>query len=232
MHLPPLVRATLIRRYKRFLADCRLDTGEEITAHAANSGSMLGLVTPGSRVWLSKSPDPKRKLAYSWELVEAHGGYVNVNTSRPNAIVARAIGAGLIPELAGYATLRQEVKYGVNSRIDILLEDPVKGRAFVEVKSVTLSRKPGHAEFPDAVTARGAKHLVELASEVARGNRAVMLYLVQIPAATQLSFARDIDAGYGAAFDLAFAGGVEAIACLAEVTPEAIVVTGTIPLIP
>jgi sugar fermentation stimulation protein A len=231
MLLPQLIPATLIRRYKRFLADCRLDTGEDVTAHAANSGSMLGLTTPGSRVWLSHSIDPKRKLAYSWELVEAHGGHVNVNTARPNAIVAHAIRDGLIPELAGYATLRQEVKYGVNSRIDILLEDPVKGRAYVEVKSVTLSRMPGHAEFPDAVTSRGAKHLVELMHEVRSGNRAVMLYLVQIPAATRFSIARDIDIAYGAALDRALAAGVEAIACLAHVTPQSIVVTGSIPLV-
>jgi len=231
MQLPPLIPATLIKRYKRFLADCRLDTGEEVTAHTANSGSMLGLVAPGSRVWLSQSSDPKRKLAYSWELVEAHGGHVNVNTARPNAIVSHAIRAGLIPELAGYAALAHEVRYGVNSRIDILLDDPVKGRAYVEVKSVTLSRATGHAEFPDAVTTRGAKHLVELTNEVANGNRAVMLYLVQIPQATRFSIARDIDIAYGTALDLALAGGVEAIACLARVTPQSIVVTGSVPIV-
>jgi len=231
MRLPSLVPATLIKRYKRFLADCILDTGEEIVAHAANSGSMLGLATPGSQVWLSKSQDPKRKLAYSWELVEAHGGLVNINTSRPNAIVAEAIASGAIQQLSGYANLKQEVKYGINSRIDILLEDPVKGRAYVEVKSVTLARVPGLAEFPDAVTSRGAKHLAELTNEVASGHRAVMLYLVQIPAATGFSIARDIDRLYGAAFDLATAGGVEAVACLCRVTIEDISVMGTIPLI-
>jgi sugar fermentation stimulation protein A len=231
MRLPTLIPATLVRRYNRFLADCILDTGEEIIAHTANSGSMLGLAHPGSRVWLSKSADPKRKLAYSWELVEAHGGLVNVNTSRPNAIVAEAIASGAIPQLSGYSNLKPEVKYGVNSRIDILLDDPVKGRAYVEVKSVTLARVPGIAEFPDAVTARGAKHLAELANEVANGNRAVMLYLVQIPAATGFSIARDIDVLYGRAFDLATAGGVEAIACLCGISTEEIAIIGTVPLV-
>jgi sugar fermentation stimulation protein A len=232
MRLPTLVPATLTRRYKRFLADCVLETGEEIVAHTANSGSMLGLCAPSSRVWLSKSTDPNRKLSHSWELVEAHGGLVNVNTARPNAIVAEAIAAGQIPELSGYATLRREVKYGINSRIDLLLEDPQRGRAFVEVKSVTLTRTPGRAEFPDAVTARGAKHLAELVNEKANGHRAVMLFLVQVPAAATFGIAADIDPTYDAAFRRARAAGVEAIACLARVSLTSIDVVGTIPLAP
>ena len=231
MRLPPLIPATLIRRYKRFLADCVLDTGKEITVHAANPGSMLGLAEPGSRIWLSRSTDSKRKLAYSWELVEAQGGLVNINTSRSNAIVAEAIATGLVPGLTGYASLRPEVRYGVSSRIDFLLEDPVRGRAFVEVKSVTLSRAAGLAEFPDAVTLRGAKHLVELTNEVVGGHRAVMLYLVQIPSSIGFAIARDIDPRYGAAFDLARAAGVEVIACLCRVTTTEISVVDTIPLV-
>jgi sugar fermentation stimulation protein A len=231
MQLPPLQPATLIKRYKRFLADCRLDDGTEVTAHTANSGSLLGLATPGARIWISTSDDPARKLKYSWELVEAYGGFVNVNTSRPNRIAAEAITSGAIPSLAGYATLRGEVKYGKNSRIDLLLEDPVKGIAYVEVKSVTLSRSPGLAEFPDAVTARSAKHLDELVGEVRRGNRAVMLYLVQVPDAKRFSLARDIDPAYAQAFAHAQANGVEAIAALARVTTAEIRVIGDIPVV-
>lgn len=231
MLLPPLQPATLIKRYKRFLADCRLDDGPEVTAHTANSGSLLGLATPGARIWISTSDDPARKLRHSWELVEAYGGLVNVNTSRPNRIAAEAISAGAIPALAGYATLRGEVKYGKNSRIDLLLEDPVKGIAYVEVKSVTLSRDKGLAEFPDAVTARGAKHLEELIGEVQRGHRAVMLYLVQVPDATQFSLASDIDPTYARAFAHARASGVEAIAAHARVTTEAIDVIGALPIV-
>ena len=232
MQLPPLIPATLVQRYKRFLADCRLDSGEIVTAHVANSGSMLGLATPGMRVLLSRSDDPKRKLSHSWELVEAHGGLVNVNTARPNAIATEAIALGHIPTLAGYASLAREVKYGVNSRIDIRLDDPQRGRAFVEVKSVTLARADRLAEFPDAVTARGAKHLSELTNEVAAGHRAVMLYLVQIPDAAGFAIARDIDAAYGLAFDAATAAGVEAIACLCRISPAEITVSGTVPLVP
>ncbi|MDR3494859.1 MAG: DNA/RNA nuclease SfsA [Ancalomicrobiaceae bacterium] len=231
MQLPALIPGTLIRRYKRFLADIELDGGEIVTAHCANSGSMLGLATPGSRVHLSHSPDPKRKLAYSFELIEAHGGLVNVNTARANGVAAEAIAAGTLPAFAGYATLRREVAYGVNSRVDILLEDPEKGRAYVEVKSVTLGRRPGLAEFPDAVTARGAKHLAELSDMVAEGHRAAMLFVVQVPESTGFSLAADIDPTYARAFAAARAAGVEAIAALATVTPEAITVTGTIAII-
>lgn len=231
MQLPPLQPATLIKRYKRFLADCQLADGSVVTAHIANSGSLLGLATPGARIWISTSDDPARKLKHSWELVEAHGGLVNVNTSRPNRIADEAITLGAIPSLAGYATLRGEVKYGKNSRIDLLLEDPRKGLAYVEVKSVTLSRNAGLAEFPDAVTTRGAKHLEELVGEVQRGNRAVMLFLVQVPDAKRLSLASDIDPAYAQAFAHARANGVEAIAVLARVTTEEIRVTGVIPVV-
>lgn len=230
MRLPPLVPATLLKRYKRFLADCRLDDGSETTAHVANSGSLLGMTTPGTRIWISTSDDPARKLKHSWELVEAHGGLVNVNTSRPNRIAEEAIRDGAIPALAGYASVRGEVKYGKNSRIDLLLEDPARGRCYVEVKSVTLSRQKGIAEFPDAVTSRGAKHLDELVGEVKAGNRAVMLYLVQVPDAKAFSLARDIDPAYAEAFIRARAHGVEAIAALAHVTTEEIRVIGEVPL--
>jgi sugar fermentation stimulation protein A len=224
----PLVSATLVRRYKRFLADVLLPTGEQITVHVATPGSMLGLAAPGARVWLSKSANAKRKLAHSWELVEVDFGggaeIVGINTGHPNLLVAEAIAAGAIVEIAGYASARREVKYGRNSRVDFLLEAPDRPPCYVEVKNVHLMRRPGLAEFPDCVTARGAKHLAELADMVAAGSRAVMLFLIQIGSATRFALARDIDPAYGAAFDKARAAGVEAIAYTCGVTTEGIVV--------
>ena len=230
----PLIPATLIKRYKRFLADVRLAGGETITAHVANPGAMTGLATPGARVWLSKSDNPSRKLAYSWELVEADFGagveLVGVNTAHPNGLVGGALAAGAIPQLAGYESIRREVKYGKNSRVDFLLEDRSRPRCYVEIKNVHLMRQPGLAEFPDAVTARGAKHLDELADAVAAGARAVMLYVIQIGSAGRFALARDIDARYGAAFDRARAAGVEAIAWRCTIDREGIEVTTPVPI--
>lgn len=212
----PLVPATLIRRYKRFLADVRLPSGDEITVHVANPGGMIGLALPGANVWLSKSENAKRKLAYSWELVEVDFGsgleLVGVNTAHPNLIVAEAIAAGAIPELSGYTGIRREVKYGRNSRIDLLLTDPARAPCYVEVKNVHLMRRRGLAEFPDAVTARGTKHLDELAAVVSAGGRAVMMYLIQIASADRFALAADIDPAYAHAFARASAAGVESLA--------------------
>ncbi|MFN4167687.1 MAG: DNA/RNA nuclease SfsA [Pannonibacter phragmitetus] len=216
----PLIRGRLVKRYKRFLADVVLDSGEEITAHCANPGSMLGLNAPGSLVYLSRSDNPARKLAWSWEIIEADGALVGISTAHPNKLVEEALLAGLIPELSGFASLRREVKYGKNSRIDILLEGADGGLTYVEVKNVHLMRQPGLAEFPDSVTARGAKHLVELEDMVRAGHRAVMVYLVQRPDCSELDFAADIDPAYAAALKQAMAGGVEAHAIGCEVTPE------------
>jgi sugar fermentation stimulation protein A len=218
----PLVPGRLVRRYKRFLADCLLDSGEEVTAHVANSGSMLGLATPGSLVYLARSSDPKRKLAWSWQLVEAGDALVGIDTGLSNRIVAEAIGAGRIPALAGYETLRREVRYGANSRVDMLLEGEGRPPCYVEVKSVTLSRRPGVAEFPDAVTARGAKHLAELAAMVQQGARAVLVYLMQRGDCDRFELAGDIDPAYVAAAELARAAGVEMLVVRAAVTPAGI----------
>jgi sugar fermentation stimulation protein A len=228
----PLVAARLVKRYKRFLADVVLDeTGETVTAHCANSGSMLSLARPGARVWLRKSDDPKRKLAWSWILEETLAGdCVCIDTSLPNALVAEAISAGTIPTLAGWSSLRREVKYGRNSRIDVLLEDPARPRVYVEVKNTTLRRAPGLAEFPDAVTSRGAKHLDELADMVAEGHRAVMLYLVNRPDCARFSLAADIDPTYAKAFAAARARGVEAIAWTVAISPEGIEITREVPV--
>jgi sugar fermentation stimulation protein A len=236
MHFPvPLIPATLLRRYKRFLADVALDSGETITVHVANPGAMLGLMQPGARVWLSKSANAARKLPYSWELVEVDFGagseLVGINTGHPNFLVAEAIAAGAIPELAGYATVRREVKYGRNSRVDFLLEDPARPPCYVEIKNVHLMRKHGLAEFPDSVTKRGAKHLDELAQVAGGGARAVMLYLIQIGSAAGFALARDIDPAYGAAFDRARASGVEAIARRCLLTCERIAVADPVPIV-
>jgi sugar fermentation stimulation protein A len=231
----PLVPATLVKRYKRFLADVVLDSGEALTVHVAKPGAMTGLAAPGARVWLSKSADPRRKLAYSWELVEVDFGtgteLVGVNTGHPNSLVAAAIAQGAIAELAGYAAIRREVKYGRNSRVDFRLADPARPPCYVEVKNVHLMRRPGLAEFPDAVTARGARHLDELAEVVAGGGRAVMLYLIQICSASRFALARDIDPAYGKAFDRACAGGVEAIAYRCTVLSEGLDVAAAVPIV-
>ncbi|MFD2184487.1 DNA/RNA nuclease SfsA [Rhodoplanes azumiensis] len=231
-----LTPATLLRRYKRFLADVELLDGTVVTAHVANPGSMLGLAEPGARVWLSRSDNPARKHAWSWELVEVDLGagleLVGVDTAHPNGIVAAAIAAGGIPSLAGYATLRREVRYGAASRCDLLLEDPAKPPCWVEIKSVTLMRRPGLAEFPDATTARGTRHLEELAARVAAGERAVMLFLVQIGSAERVDIARDIDPAYGLAFDRVRGAGVEAIAVRCRVSLDGIDLDAPVPVAP
>jgi len=231
----PLVAATLKRRYKRFLADVIFADGSETTVHVANPGSMLGLHKPGSRVWLSKSENPKRKLTYSWELVEVDFGsgveFVGVNTTQTNHLVAEALERRRIPQFLEYSSIRREVKYGKRSRVDFLLQSEGQRRCYLEIKSVHMMRKPGLAEFPDAVTTRGAKHLRELAAETRRGSRAVMLFLVQVGSAQSVSIARDIDPAYKAAFDRALSSGVEVFALTCRVTTEGIEVAQPIPVL-
>ncbi|MCB4454912.1 DNA/RNA nuclease SfsA [Leisingera sp. McT4-56] len=223
----PLIPAVLIRRYKRFLADCRLQDGQEITAHCANPGSMMGLAEPGMTVWLEPNDDPKKKLKYGWRLVEhADGHFTGVDTSVPNRALRAALETGEIAELATYKTVRAEVKYGANSRIDFLLQQDGLPDCYVEVKSVTLSRQPGLAEFPDSVTARGTKHLGELANMVAQGHRAVMLYLVQRTDSHRFQLAADIDPAYADAFASAQAAGVERLVLGTRITPQSVEVAG------
>ncbi len=189
--------ATLIRRYKRFLADIRLEDGREAVAHCANPGSMMGLAEPGMRIWVEPNDDPKKKLKYGWRLVEHDTGhFTGVDTSVPNRALRAALEAGEVAGLEGYDSVRPEVKYGENSRIDFLLQGAGRRDAYVEVKSVTLMREAGMAEFPDSVTARGAKHLAELAAMAQAGHRAVMLYLIQRTDARAFRLAEDIDPAY------------------------------------
>ena len=183
---------------------------------------MQGLAAPGSRVWLAPVDNPNRKLKYSWELVDCGSGLVGINTNHANAVAAEAIEAGLVPELSGYGSLRREVRYGRNSRIDILLEAPDRPPCYVEIKNVTLQRKPGVAEFPDAVTKRGTKHLEELSNVVESGARAVNFYLAQRSDCAEFEIAADIDPEYARAYGTAVNQGVEVICYGCEVTPEAV----------
>ena len=230
----PLIPATLVKRYKRFLADVTMPDGSAITVHVANPGAMTGLATPGARVWLSKSDKAGRKLPHSWELVEADFGrgleLVGVNTAHPNPLLGAALAAGAIPELSGYDTTRREVKYGKNSRVDFLLESAGRPPCYVEIKNVHLMRQTGLAEFPDAKTERGAKHLDELGDMVAQGHRAVMLYLIQIGSAKRFALARDVDPKYGAAFDRARSRGVEAMAWKCMITMDGIEIAEPVPM--
>lgn len=227
----PLAEGRLIRRYKRFLADVEFPGGVVETVHCANPGAMTGLNAPGSRVFVSRSDNPKRKLPLSLELLEADGVLVGINTAHPNALVADAIAAGALGPFTGYARLRREVAYGERSRVDILLEDDARPRAYVEVKNVHLMRRPGAAEFPDSVTARGARHLAELSAMVAQGHRAAMVFLIQRPDARTMAIAADIDPAYAKAFAAARAAGVEAYAWRCAITPEAITVTDAVAIV-
>lgn len=231
----PLVRGTLIRRYKRFLSDIELEGGEQVTAHVANPGSMIGLTEPGSEVWLSPNTNPKAKLAWRWELIRIGGFLVGVNTAHPNRLVEEALTSDRIAELAGYGSCRREVRYGQNSRIDLLLEEESRPPCYVEIKNVNLKRGlPGRetaAEFPDAVTKRGAKHLVELGDMATAGSRAVMLYLVQRGDCDHFRLAEDIDPAYAAGLAEARKRGVETLCYACDVRLDGIDVAGPLPLV-
>jgi len=228
----PLIEGTLIKRYKRFLADITLANGEVITAHVANSGRMTGVSTPGSRVWLLPNRSKTAKLKYRWELIEADDTLIGVNTGRPNTLVEEAIKNGTITQLQGFETLRREVKYGSNSRIDILLEGPKSEgpkTAYVEVKNVHM-REGTKATFPDAVTARGLKHLKEMTEMVKAGHRAVMIYCIQRDDCTEFDSDDAVDPAYGAGLRQAIADGVEAYAFVCNVSLSGITLKQEIPL--
>ncbi|ROM52248.1 sugar fermentation stimulation protein SfsA [Pseudomonas poae] len=223
---PPLEQGRLIRRYKRFLTDIETVTGELLTIHCPNTGSMLNCMLEGGQVWFSRSDDPKRKLPGTWEIAETpQGRLACVNTARANQLVEEALHAGVITELNGFNAVKREVPYGQEkSRIDFRLEYP-HGAAYVEVKSVTLGFDGSAvAAFPDAVTQRGAKHLRELAHLARAGVRAVQLYCVNLSGIEAVRPAVEIDAGYAAALREAKAAGVEVLAYGVRVTPEEIYV--------
>lgn len=226
----PLERATLIRRYKRFLADVVMEAdGCETTVHCPNPGAMLGLADPGMTVWLSRSASPTRKLPLTLELVQADGGIVGVNTMHPNRLVAEALAADRLPEVSGYTRIRPEVKYGENSRVDFLLEHDDRPPCWLEIKNVHLMRTPGLAEFPDCVAARSLKHLREMSARVALGDRAVMLFVVQRMDCNRFSACAELDPAYARGLTEAAAAGVEVLAYGCDLTPDGIVITRPMP---
>jgi sugar fermentation stimulation protein A len=228
----PLVPATLIRRYKRFLSDVRLQDGREVTAHCPNPGAMTGTKHEGLDVWLEPNDDPKKKLKYGWRLAQLGDAFVVIDTGLANRVVAEALLARTIPELSAYTAIKPEVKYGTNSRIDFLLTAPDLPDAYVEVKSVTLNRTGTLAEFPDTVTARGTKHLHDLSEMVTQGHRAYMLYLIQRTDCDAFSVAADIDPAYGAGLTAARAAGVQILGYTSTITPTAISLAKSIPYKP
>jgi sugar fermentation stimulation protein A len=227
----PLIRVTLIQRYKRFLADVILPDGREVTAHCGNPGAMTGLKDAGLRVWVEQNDDPKRKLKFSWKLVElSDKHWACVDTNLPNQVVGEALARGKVAELAAYKSVRHEVKYGKNSRIDFLLTGDGLPDCYVEVKAVTFHRTKGLAEFPDSVTERGTKHLGELIDMVNGGHRAVMLYVVHRTDCTRFKIAADVDPNYAKLFDRAREAGVEMLAYETNISPDAVTLAGSLPV--
>jgi sugar fermentation stimulation protein A len=229
--IPPLTEARLVQRYKRFFAAVRFSDGSFATAHCANPGAMLGLTHPDSRVLVANVASRTRTLPWSLEAVEDAGHWVGVNASRPNGLVADALARGAISEFAAYPGVRREVRYGANSRVDFLLTGDGMPDAYVEVKNVHFLRRKRLAEFPDSVTARGARHLRELAAMRAAGHRAALLYVVQRDDADALAVSRDIDPEYGAAFDAARAAGVEMLAYRCRISPAEVTLTTPLPVL-
>ena len=228
--LPPLMGGILIKRYKRFLADVRLDDGSIVTAHCPNSGSMRGCCEPGRPVYLSQSDNPKRKLKYTWELMEMPQTLIGINTLIPNKLVTASIAHGLVPELSGYTGFRPEVKTSDHTRLDILLTREDGADCYVEVKNCTLVEN-GVARFPDAVTTRGQKHLSELERLVGEGHRGVIFFLVQRMDANCFMPAADIDPVYAKALARVVRNGVEVIARSAVMTRELISMGEALPVI-
>ncbi len=227
----PLLRGVLAARYKRFFADVRLDDGRDITAHCPNPGAMLGLNTPGFGVWVSAADDPKRKLAWTLELVEADGGLVGINTLLPNRLVAEALAVGAVPELTGYGVCRREVKMGAASRVDFVLEHPGRPRAWLEVKNCHLRRTGTLAEFPDCVAARSARHLRELSARVAEGDRAVQLFVIQRTDCDRFAACADLDPVYSRELAVAARSGVEILCYACDIDVSHVRITRRLPWI-
>lgn len=228
----PLIEGTLIARYKRFLSDIQLPNGDVVVAHCPNTGSMKRCQQDGARVWLSESNNPKRKLAYTWELVEVDETYLAcINTGYPNKLVGEAIASGVIKELSGYAEQKAEVKYGEKSRIDWLLTGGDGRKCYVEVKNVTLLEEDGLGYFPDAVTERGRKHLYELATMVEEGHRAVMFFCVSHTGIDSVTPAVHIDEKYAKAFEEVVARGVEVLAYSVVIDQSGMAVSVRVPVL-
>jgi sugar fermentation stimulation protein A len=228
IHWPPLIPGTLISRYKRFLADVCLENGEIVTVHCPNSGAMTGCSQSGQKVFISFHDDPRRKLKYTWQLIEMPTSLIGVNTMIPNRLVAQSIKHGQICELLGYDTIFSEIKVGTNSRIDLLLQTYESRRCYVEIKNCTLVENE-QALFPDAVTLRGKKHLVELQALVKQGYRCVMFYLIQRMDAQKFSPADKIDPGYGKELRKAISNGVEMLAYDVQIDYEQIKIRQRVP---
>jgi sugar fermentation stimulation protein A len=224
-----MARGVIVRRYKRFFVDMVLDDGREITAHVPNPGAMLGLKDPGLAAWVSWSDDPKRKLPWTLQLVEADGGLVGVNTMNPNKLVAEALAADAIPELSGYAVIRPEVKYSEASRVDFLLTHPDRPPCWLEVKNCHYRRDGTLAEFPDCVAARSAKHLKDLAAEVAKGARAVQLFVIQRTDCDSFAACEDLDPVYARGLNDAAAAGVEVLCYRCDISPTEVRISRRIP---
>jgi sugar fermentation stimulation protein A len=222
-----LVHGTLIKRYKRFLADVRLDNGTEVVAHCTNSGSMKSCLENGAEVYLTPVTDPKRNTRFTWEMIKINGSWVGINTGNPNKLAFEAISAGLISDLTGYTNVKREVVFG-DSRFDVYAENETE-KCFIEVKNVSL-KEGKYALFPDAVTTRGQKHLKTLMEVKANGMRAVMLYIVQRTDVDVFAPAVKIDPEYAKALRMAVDAGVEVIVIQVEVTPEGIYIKKKLPV--
>lgn len=228
---PPLIPARFLKRYKRFFADLELEGGREITAHCPNPGAMLGLLEPGAPCWVSRSDDPKRRLAYTLQLMRAGGDLVGINTVLPNRIVAEALEAKAISALSGYSRIRREVPYATASRVDFLLEDDKGTQLYLEIKNVHLKRRAGLAEFPDCVTARGARHMADLGAMVLRHTRAMVLFLVQRENCNHVAISGDLDPAYATAFAKALKAGVEVLAYDCLLSPDGISLNRPLPVV-
>jgi len=223
----PLIHGRLIKRYKRFLTDVKLDSGEIVLAHCTNSGSMKSCLEKDAEVYLSPAENPERKTKFTWEMIKIDGKWVGINTSVPNIIVYDAVKEGKLPGFSGYETVKREVKYGKNSRVDVYLENEDE-KCFIEVKNITL-KVGDYAKFPDAVTERGKKHLIELMDMVNEGHRAAMVFVVQRQDVKKFAPAEEIDPNYAKTLKKAYENGVEIVVLQVEVTPLNIEICGTLP---